>query len=72
MVSAREIVGKRITGIRYKVEPRGSSSGGPLHYDVEIVLDDGSVLVFVTEESASGDTYGIWVGKRMPARASRA
>jgi hypothetical protein len=61
MVSARDIRGRTIVGIRYTTWPNGRSSGGPLHTEVRIDLDDGSALLFDTEESRDGGTYGTFV-----------
>lgn len=61
MVSAREIVGKRITGFTYDSTPGAGSSGSTLHTNVVMRLDDGTFLTFSTEES-EGD-YGLFVGR---------
>lgn len=67
MVSAREIVGRRITGFRYDAHPGAQASGGTLHTGVCIDLDDGSYLLFDTEESENGDAYGTFVWRRRRA-----
>ena len=66
MVSTREIAGKRIASIHYDTTPRAMSGGGPLHSGVFIRLDDGSILNFMTEESANGDDYGLFVWRSKP------
>jgi hypothetical protein len=70
MVSAREIVGKRITGFTYQTFPQGANGGGVLHIDVTLTLDDGSFLYFITEESDGGDEYGMFVGRSMPRKGN--
>ncbi len=57
MVSAREIVGKRIVAFAPNTTPGLSNTGGPAH-NPRIILDDGSVLVFITEELRDGADYG--------------
>ena len=61
MVSARQIVGRRIIG--FDPKPFSDGRGFATCHDPEIVLDDGSVLVFVTEETGKG-SYGTWIGRR--------
>ena len=63
MVSAREIVGKRIVRFTYDVDL--VKDRGTIHSNVQIHLDDGSFLYFRTEET--DDEYGTYVGRVVPA-----
>jgi len=63
-VSAREIIGRRIVGF---VNPTEFARDGRVdrtayHPDPRILLDDGSYLFFITEET-DHDQYGIFVGR---------
>jgi len=66
MVSAREIVGKRIVAFRPGAYRAGRDVFTTTMHEPEIELEDGSVLVFVTEEHPEGDSYGMWIGRRPP------
>lgn len=69
MVSSREIIGKRIVAFRSRAAKQGATpETRRVMHDPEIVLDDGSVLVFAAEEHPDGDFYGVWIGRRKPAR----
>lgn len=62
-VSAREIVGKKI--VRFEPRTFSDQRGGTAH-DPVIVLDDGSFLTFITEETETGD-YGVFILRHKPA-----
>lgn len=61
MVSAREIVGKRIIG--FKPNPRADGRGGTTHSPV-IVLDDGSMLIFQAIECEAGYDHGVFMRRQ--------
>lgn len=64
MVSAREIVGKKIVRFDPGLAGISSNSGRPLHSEPRIYLDDGSFLYFMTEEPGEeGDMYGTFIGR---------
>jgi hypothetical protein len=62
MVSAREIVGKRIVSFDPGSVSDELSSGGTAHHPT-IWLDDGSRLWFLAEELKHADGYGIFIGR---------
>lgn len=66
MVSAREIVGKKIVSF----DPGTYILHGQTLHNPHIRLDDGSVLYFSAEEkwSADGDGYGIFIGRTKGAK----
>lgn len=59
MVSARQVVGKRIIAFR----PGTTVVEGKVMHEPAIDLDDGSTLVFMAEEHPQGDYYGVWIGR---------
>lgn len=59
MVQARQLVGRTIVG--FDPCPFDDGRGGIAH-DPVILLDDGSRLRFVVEETDVGE-YGVWIGK---------
>lgn len=67
MVSARELVGRRIVAFR----PGTHVEDGKVMHEPAIDLDDGTTLVFMAEEHPQGEEYGVWIGrvihKRPPA-----
>ena len=65
MVSAREIVGKRIVAFRPGTSRQGQGASQTTMHDPEIELEDGTVLVFGTEEHPDAAWYGIWIGRRL-------
>jgi hypothetical protein len=66
MVSARELVGRKIVGFR--PNPFGSGRPeAPVAHDPVIVLDDDSCLTFTTEETEVGE-YGIHITRHQPKR----
>jgi hypothetical protein len=54
MVSAREIVGKKIVSFEARRQDMGRVGYKQMVHDPRIVLDDGSVLVFIAEEAEVG------------------
>jgi hypothetical protein len=66
MVSAREIVGKRIVAFRPNSYLAGEGEMKTTMHEPSIVLDDGSVLFFMTEEHPDGADYGVYVGRHIP------
>lgn len=66
MVSAREIVGKRITAFH----PRAQAVKGRTMHQPRVELDDGSFLYFVTEEHPEGNWYGTFIGRVPPEQQS--
>lgn len=64
MVSAREIVGKRI--VAFDPGPFDDGRGQTAH-NPRIVLDDGSVLFVTVKETDTGD-YGVFMGRHKPER----
>jgi hypothetical protein len=71
MVSARELIGRRIVGFEPDAHPGEGSGGFTAHLSPSIRLDDGSVLTFMAEELENGDGYGIWIGRVIPPRRHR-
>jgi len=71
MVSAREIVGKRITAFDPRPYRAGSETGKSrlIMHDPIITLDDGSILVFHTEEHPDGGEYGAFIQRVKRRRA---
>ena len=68
MVSAREIVGKKIVGFNPGLFPDGQGAGAMAH-DPVIFLDDGSRLHFLAEETQVGE-YGVQIIRfKMPKKA---
>lgn len=59
MVSARELIGKRIIGFSPNPFPDGR---GTTAHNPHLYLDDGSVLIFVTEETDLG-VYGVFMSR---------
>lgn len=60
MVSARELVGRKIVGFdpgAFADPPRGVAHRPTIH------LDDGSHLYFSVEETEHGAEYGVFVGR---------
>lgn len=66
MVSAREIVGKRIVAFDPGAAIAGSGLLATTMHDPTITLEDGSKLVFLTEEHPNADNYGVWIGRVRP------
>ncbi len=66
MVSARDIVGKRITGFNPNPVPFPTRQGHVIHRPT-IELDDGSWLYFVVEETDLTE-YGVVVGRQVRRR----
>ena len=64
-VSAREIVGKRITAFENPTARARNYGNTKYHPDPRIWLDDGSCLYFVVEET-DHDEYGVFVGRAIP------
>jgi hypothetical protein len=63
MISARELVGKTITGF----EPGAfKDPGGGIRHDPRIKLSDGTHLYFYAEELSNGADYGIFIGRTKP------
>lgn len=63
MVSARQLIGRKIVGFNAHPFPDGRPHGsGTVAHDPEIMLDDGTRLYFVVEETEVG-MYGIFIGK---------
>lgn len=60
MISAKEIVGKTITAFH---PGAWEDSDGTIKHSPRIVLSDGSVLYFRTEEFESGSEYGTFIGR---------
>lgn len=54
MVSARELVGRKIVGFEPRKHNAGRVGYKQMVHDPRIVLDDGSVLVFLAEEAETG------------------
>lgn len=63
--SRRELIGRTI--VDFRLNPFRDGRGGTAH-NPEIVLDDGSVLRFVTEET-DVDDYGIMPIRDLPPHA---
>ncbi len=64
MVSARQIVGRKIVDFRPGSGRVGNVNGRnrvTMHSPI-IVLDDGTELYFVVEEAPDGSDYGIFIG----------
>jgi hypothetical protein len=61
MVSARRLIGRRIVGFEPNPTPDGPRRS-VVHSPV-IVLDDGSRLTFVVEETDEGGDYGVLIIK---------
>lgn len=58
MVSARELIGKKIVGFT----PNSAKDRlGRIYHEPTIALDDGSVLYFLAEETE--DEYGVFIGR---------
>ena len=55
MVSARELTGRRIVGFKPNAH---KDDAGNTYHTPEIILDDGSILTFCTEEIHNGGDYG--------------
>ena len=63
MVSAREIVGKRIIAFNPGSYASRGERGNTTIHEPTITLEDGSFLYFVTEENHNGESYGVFVGR---------
>lgn len=64
MVSARELVGRTIVAFEPRKHNAGRVGYKQLVHDPRIVLDDGSVLVFLAEEAETGSGVLIMRVKR--------
>ena len=74
MVSAKQLVGRRIVGFAPRPSPDGPKLPGGKHTCIHqpvIELDDGSRLVFQTEESENGTHYGTLIIRVKPAKVSK-
>jgi len=67
MVSARELVGRRITA--FAARAQRDNDGRLIHYPT-MTLDDGSRLVFSVEEATDIEA-GIFIMKVNPRRSAR-
>lgn len=65
-VSARELIGKRIIGFDPGTSVAGSGVSKRTMHDPRIYLDDGSVLLFVTEEHPEDGEYGVFAFRTKP------
>ena len=64
MPQERELVGRKIVG--FKANPFADGRGGLAH-DPALVLDDGSILRFVVEETDVHE-YGVFVRRILPRK----
>lgn len=64
MVSAREIVGKRIVAFDPGAAKVGYAGGTKVMHGPTITLDDGSRLIFHVEEHPEGCDYGVKILRR--------
>jgi hypothetical protein len=67
MVSARQLAGRRIVGFRPNPFDAEDTPHSRWAHDPTILLDDGSALYFVVEETEFGE-YGVFVGKTKAKR----